>query len=106
HDALPILLVLASRRSGSGVTASQPGRELPSYHWVFGTRGVIQPLPSSTVSNSSRQVKLPVIGAWSAGFFMKDGPGSTYGIFSPCGRITGQPSFQVTGSRNASRPVL
>ena len=76
-----------------------PGCVLKSNQGRFGTRTCSQARSSVGRSNSSRQVKLPLIGACCAGLSMKAGPGATCGIARPGSRIVGQPSFHVTGSR-------
>src|SRR4051794_17171256 len=95
---------LGPRPNGRACSVSDP--DAMSYHRSRGVRTTCQYGASDEPSNSSRTVKLPLVGTGPSGCLGRFGRRVMYGIVALPARIIGQPSVHVTGNRNVSRPVL
>src|SRR6185437_9333145 len=76
-----------------------------AYQIVWGGWSVIHCMGKVGARKRSLQWKGPLVGI-ACDSRGKSGRCATMGTDLPCGRITGQPSCQVTGSRKVSRPRL
>src|SRR5579863_327782 len=99
-------LASVSSEAGSAWIVSQPGLLCRSSQGAVGVRTCSHALCNEAAWKSSRQVKLPLVGGDDVASTPPVGAAARYGTVLPWGKITGQSSFQVTGSRKVSRPVL